>query len=268
MELTSEPVVVRPSRTATWNLVRDGAPVASAYAVCRPDRRWFVSVDGWQEEDHEPLVNAMVADLPHDLYTRIDGADPRAVEVWSRYGFEPHRREIEFLFSPDPARTGLVNATIPSGLALQPADGVDETTLRELDDQLRNEVPGTEGWVNDPVEFHEFTFNERMFDPETYLVAIDDQRRQFAGLVRIWAINNRSRIGLLGVARPYRRQGLARALLASALAPIHERGVPHVMAEVDASNSAGLAIIRGIGAVETGSSVVLLRRATVSSGIG
>ena len=107
-----------------------------------------------------------------------------------------------------------------------------------------------------------------MFDPETYLVAIDDQRRQFAGLVRIWAINNRSRIGLLGVARPYRRQGLARALLASALAPIHERGVPDVMAEVDASNAAGLAIIRGIGAVETGSSVVLLRRATPSSGSG
>jgi ribosomal protein S18 acetylase RimI-like enzyme len=66
----------------------------------------------------------------------------------------------------------------------------------------------------------------------------------------------------LGVARAYRRQGLARALLASALAPIHERGVQHVMAEVDDSNTAGLALIRGIGAVETGSSVVLLRRAT------
>lgn len=266
--MTGDSVVVRPTRTATWNLVRDGVSVASAYGVCRPDRHWFVSVDGWQEEDHEPLVNAMVADLPHDLYTRIDGADPRAVELWSRYGFEPHRREIEFLFSPDPARTGLGTATIPDGLALLPADGVDETTLRGLDDQLRNDVPGTQGWVNDPAEFHDFTFNERLFDPETYLVAIDDQRRRFAGLVRIWAVNNRSRVGMLGVARPYRRQGLARALLASALAPIHERGVLDVMAEVDATNAAGLAMIRGIEAVETGSSVVLKRRATPSDGGG
>ncbi|MBA3527883.1 MAG: hypothetical protein H0T91_00935 [Propionibacteriaceae bacterium] len=72
--------------------------MASAYAVCRPDRRWFVSVDGWQDEDLEPLANAMVADLPYDLYTRIDGSDPAALELWSRYDFEPHRREIEFLF--------------------------------------------------------------------------------------------------------------------------------------------------------------------------
>ena len=257
-----ESVVVRPTRTATWNLVRDGAAVASGYGVCRPDRRWFVSVDAWQDEDHEPLANAMVADLPHDLYTRIDGAEARALEIWSQYGFEPHRREIEFLFSPDPGRTGLGRALVPGGLVLLSADEVDETELRELDDRLRDDVPGTEGWINDPAEFHDYTFNEKLFHPATSLVAIDDQRRQFAGLVRIWAINNRSRLGLVGVARPYRRRGLARAMLGSALGYLHEQGVQEVMAEVDSSNAAGLALVRGIRAVETGSSMVLKRRST------
>ncbi|MET0693624.1 MAG: GNAT family N-acetyltransferase [Propionibacteriaceae bacterium] len=251
--------MVRPTRTATWNLLRDGAPVASAYAVCRPDRRWFVSVDGWEDADHEPLVNAMIDDLAHDLYTRIDGSDPAALELWSRSGFEPHRRELEFVFSPDPVRTGLGGVPLPAGLVLLSAEDVDEGDLRTLDDELRLDVPGSEGWVNDPAEFHDHTFDERSYDPETYLVAVDDQRRQFAGLVRIWANQERSRLGLVAVARSYRRQGLARAMLAAALRPVHERGIEHVMAEADASNVASLTLLRQIGAVQTGSSLVLKR---------
>ena len=120
-------------------------------------------------------------------------------------------------------------------------------------------MPGTEAWVNDPVEFREHAFHEKLYDPGTSLVAIDEPNRQFAGLVRIWASDQRARLGLIGVARPYRRRGLASALLAAALQPVRERGVREVMAEVDATNTAGLALLRGIGAVETGASVVLER---------
>lgn len=255
-------VVVRPTRTATWNLVRDGTTAASAYAVCRPDRRWFVSVDAWNEHDHGPLVNAMIADLNQDVHTRIDGADPASLEMWTRYGFEPDRREIEFLISPDSERTGLAHSLAPKGLALLPADEVDEAALRQLDDQLRDEVPGTEGWVNDPAEFHDYTFDEKHFDPATYLVAVDNEQQQFAGLVRIWANGTRSRLGFIAVTRPYRRRGLARALLASAFQPVHDRGVLEVLAEVDASNTPSLKLLHSINAVETGASVVLRRRAS------
>lgn len=252
-------VVVRPTRTATWNLVRDGTAVASAYAVCRPDRRWFVSVDGWRVDDHEPLVHAMIADLRHDLHTRIDGADPAGLELWSRFGFAPERREVEFLFPSDPARNGLATALVPAGLILLSAEEVDETTLRELDDELRADLPGNEGWVNDPAEFHDRTYDERFVDPASCLVAVDSRRRRFAGLVRIWSNAERARLHLVGVGRDYRRRGLARALLASALRPVQERGVAEVMAEADEGNVAGLALLRALGAVETGSSLVLSR---------
>lgn len=258
----SDVVVARPTRTATWNLVRDGATVASAYAICRPDRRWFVSVDSWRDQDHEPLANAMINDLSHDLFTRIDGSDPAALELWSRYGFEPHRREIEFLISPDPGRTGLREVLLPVGLVLLSADEVDETGLRELDERLRDDLPGSDGWVNDPAEFRDHTFDERRFDPSSYLVAVDDERRQFAGLVRVWSSGSRSRLGLIAVTRPYRRRGLARAMLAAAFTPVHERGHREVMAETDAKNLASLALLRGVGAVETGSSMVLRRGAS------
>lgn len=258
-------VVTRPTRTAVWNLVQSGVTVASAHGLCRPDRRWFVSVDGWDDAHHAPLVHAMIADLPHDLHTRIDGEDGEALETWSRFGFEPYRRELEFVFSPEPARTGLAEVLLPAGLVLLSAEEVDETELRELDDRLRSDVPGTEGWVNDPAEFHDHTFGDAMFDPATYLVALDDRRRQFAGLVRIWTGRRHARLGLVATARGYRRQGLAKALLAAALRPVAERRRSDVTAEADAGNEASLALLRSIGAVETGSALVLRRRSDPGS---
>ena len=228
---TGSEVVARPARTARWNLVRGGVTVATAYGVCRPDRRWFISVDAWQEADHHPLVNAMVADLRHDLHTRIDAADLDGLERWSRFGFEAERREVEFLFSPDPARNGLDGALVPRGLGLVPAEDVDEPALRDLDDRLRSELPGSDGWVSDPEEFHDLVFDERFARRDTHLVAVDDAQQQFAGLVRIWGNQQRARLTLLAVAQPYRRRGLARALLASALRPVHEQGIGEVMCE-------------------------------------
>jgi GNAT superfamily N-acetyltransferase len=254
-----EGVVARRTRHASWSLVRDGVTVATAAAVCRPDRRWFVSVDAWQTEDTAPLVHAMIADLGPELHTRIAGTDADALELWSRFGFVPERREVEFVFSPDPSRTGLVDTAIPPELTLLSAAEADEVELRRLDDRLRNDAPGTGGWVNDPAEFGDLTFDEAHFDPSTHLVAVDTGRQRFAGLVRIWIGGNHARLGLIGVTPPYRRRGLARALLAHALHPVHERGITVVTAEVDATDRAGLALLRGLGSVETGSATVLRR---------
>lgn len=216
-------------------------------------------MDAWQDEDHEPLVMAMVADLRHDLFTRIDGADAAGLELWSRHGFVPFRTEIEYVFSPDPGRTGLADRLVPPGISLLAADEVEETALRELDDALRVDVPGSEGWVNDPDEFHDITFDERYYDPASYLVAADEGRRRFAGLVRITRIGERARLGLVAVAREYRRRNVAAAMLAVALRPVHERGVREVLAEADETNVPGNALLRRIGATRTGSSVVLRR---------
>ena len=233
--------------------------MATASAVYRPDRRWFVSVDAWRTEDTEPLVLAMIADLGHDLHTRVEGTDAEALELWSRFGFVPERRELEFVFSPDPARTGLANVPVPARLTLLSAAEADEAELRRLDEQLRDDVPGTDGWVHDPGEFHDHTFDETHFDPSTHLVALDAEHERFAGLVRIWTGSNHARLGLIGVAPAYRRRGLARALLAHALHPVHERGVTVVTAEADDTNRASLGLLRGLGAIETGSATVLKR---------
>jgi hypothetical protein len=73
-----------------------------------------------------------------------------------------------------PDQTHLAAGALPAGMSLVSADAVDEDGLRLLDEALRQDVPGSDGWVNDPQEFREYTFSEWRFDPATYLVAVDD----------------------------------------------------------------------------------------------
>jgi len=115
-------------------------------------------------------------------------------------------------------------------------------------------------WINDPQEFHDYTFAERLFDPATYLVAVDDAREAFAGLVRV-VVPGRPRLGLIAVTSAYRRRGLARGLLAAAFAPLHERGIAHVAAEADANNTAAIELLEQIGSQRTGASIELIHRA-------
>jgi ribosomal protein S18 acetylase RimI-like enzyme len=255
----SAPDIVRPSRTATWRVLRGEQTSGSAHGLCRPDRRWFVSVDTWDDDEFEPLVEAMSEDLRHDLYTTLD-ADDQELQRWLELGFTVHRREILYRMPADPARTGLAGARMDVDVALLAADAVDEDLLRRLDDALRMDVPGAQGWRNEPEEFAQYTFGSKQFDPATYLVAVDDAAAEFAGLVRVWNVPKVPRLGLIGVTRAYRRRGLARVLLGAAFAALHGRGIEFVDAEVDSSNDASIALLSSIGAVQTGVSLELVRR--------
>lgn len=113
---------------------------------------------------------------------------------------------------------------------------------------------------DDPKEFAEYTFDPRHFDPETYLVAVDDATGTYAGLVRVWNDPGVRMLGLIAVTRAYRRRGVARALLAAAFRPLHDQGVREVAAEVDVTNDASSTLLRSLGAHRVGGSVELLLR--------
>lgn len=251
--------VVRLRRTADWNLIRGGRAVASAHGLCRPDGRWFVSIDAWDDSAYAPLFRAMDEDLRQDLYTNLSADDVEGLTRWQRFGFSVARRETLYEVPVDPAVTGLDEAPLPDGIVLVPADAVDEDRLRELDDTLRQDVPGTDGWASDPMEFREQTFDERYFDPSAYLVAVDDAHKTFAGLVRVWNHPRLARLGLIGVVPAYRRRGLARAMLGAAFGPVYERGNATVTAEAAVTNLASTALLESIGARRTGETLALLR---------
>jgi ribosomal protein S18 acetylase RimI-like enzyme len=259
---TSDLRIASLRRLAAWRALDGAEVVGEANAMLRPDRRWFVSVDTWHAESFFPLVSAVAGDLRHDLYTTVDERDEPELRRWSAAGFTVLRREDHYLVPTGPELTGLAGAVLPAGMSLVSADAVDEDGLRLLDEALRADVPGTDGWINEPQEFREQTFDERRFDPATYLVAIDDARQAFAGLARVWNHPRLPRLALVGVMPGYRRQGLAKILLAAVLAPLRERGVREVAAEADETSTAAIALLSSIGARRVGGSIELVRRAS------
>lgn len=215
----------------------------------RPDGRSFVRVP------------ADVVDAPdRTLYSMVDEEDAEARERWEQLGFHVNRWESVYRVTTDPAVTGLRDVETPRGFQFVSADRVDEDRLRLLDDALRQDVPGTDGWRWSEAAFHEETFCSE-FDPATYLVAVEQATGEYVGLARLWNKLSGPRLGLLAVLPAYRRRGLARALLAPPLAVLHDRGEHGVLAEVDDTNVASVSLISGLGAKRIGGAIELVRRA-------
>lgn len=160
----------------------------------------------------------------------------------------------------DPATTGLEIVAVP-GIDLVSANRVDERRLRELDEVLRQDVPGTDGWRWDEAAFRDETFDATYFDPTTYLVAVERGRGEYVGLARVWNNPGAPRLGLIAVLPAYRGRGLARALLARVFLVLHERGVPEVRAEVDDINLASMSLFTPLRARRIGGTVELRRDA-------
>ena len=76
--------------------------------------------------------------LDGDVYARVAEFD---VARYERLGFVVNRRESEYLVPTD-----RYAVAPPPGFAFRRADEVDEERLRQLDDALRQDVPGTDGW--------------------------------------------------------------------------------------------------------------------------
>ena len=87
---------------------------------------------------------------------------------------------------------------------------------------------------------------------------------EYAGLVRVWNNPKAPRLGLIAVAAPYRRHGLATALLARAFGVLDERGKTEVSAEVDDTNVASTSLLIALGARRTGGTIELIRHGNES----
>jgi GNAT superfamily N-acetyltransferase len=242
-----------------WRALDGDLVAGEASARLRPDNRWFVYFDTWRADAYPPLADAVARDLGRDLYVTLEDAEYDALDACAQAGFAVHRRESYYRIPADPSVTGLAGAVLPAGLDVLSAASADITRLRLLDDALRQDVPGSEGWRWDADEFRAETFS-RFFDPATYLVAVDRASGEYAGLVRIWRTRAAPRLGLIAMRAQYRRRGAARALLGQAFAVLVARGDTSVVGEVDDTNGACLAVLTGLGARRYGGNVELIRR--------
>jgi ribosomal protein S18 acetylase RimI-like enzyme len=197
-----------------------------------------VSVEVWERPDGRRFVFGDSDDLPDgELYVSVREGDE---ERWIARGFAVWRREDEI-------EVPTVPASPHDFLAL---GDVDEDRLRLLDDELRQDTPGSDGWVWPAEDFHDETYDA----PSIYLVAAD-----YAGICRVWLDKSPPRLGFVGVRREHRREGLARKLVTAALGQAAALGHERVTAEVDEANAASQALFRSFGARRIGGFVELVR---------
>jgi GNAT superfamily N-acetyltransferase len=248
--------VVRVTAGVHWHALEDDVVVGRGHALHRPDGRVFLSVDTWRDDVFAVLAEAMVGDLPAPVFTVVDEDDREVLARWSLRGFRDHRREVEFAVPTAPELTGL-DGDPPPGVRVLAAAAIDPAHLRDLDALLRAEIARDPGWDRMPPQLRPPPAERERPDPTPYLVAVVDGA--YAGLARIAPLPRRPRLGLLAVRTAYRRRGLARALLTTALRDLHERGIPYLGADVDGANEAATALVTGIGGTPVGASLELVR---------
>jgi ribosomal protein S18 acetylase RimI-like enzyme len=213
----------------------------------RPDGRCFVF---GEPDDALPLGRR--------IYASADEADEARLRSLERLGFTFHRRELILRIPTDAASWNVATVEQPRGITSVRADAVEEKRLRLLDDLLRQDVPGTDGWKWSPLGFHEETYDAPEFDPATYLVAIDEGGDAI-GIVRVWMKAGGPRLGFIGVRTDRRQKGVGRALLAEALDAVRAYGASEVSTEVAEENTASKHLLFGFGGQKVGSAVELVR---------
>ncbi len=251
--------VSRMRPALTWRALDGDLVAGEVSARLRPDNRWFLYFDTWRADAYPPLADAVARDLGRDLYVTLEDAEHDALDACAEAGFDVHRRESYYRIPTDSVVTGLAGAVLPAGLDVLSAADADITRLRLLDDTLRQDVPGSEGWRWDAEEFRAETFSP-FFDPATYLVAVDRASGEYAGLVRIWRNRAGPRLGLIATLAQYRRRGVARALLGQAFTVLAAREDQSVVGEADDTNLTALSLLTGLGARRYGGNVELIRR--------
>jgi GNAT superfamily N-acetyltransferase len=213
---------IRPA--LTWRALDGDLVAGEVRARLRPDNRWFLYFDTWRADAYPPLADAVARDLGRDLYVTLEDAEYDALDACTQAGFAVHRRESYYRIPADRAVAGLAGAVLPAGLDVVSAADADITRLRLLDDALRQDVPGSEGWRWDAEQFRAETF------------------------------------GLIATLAQYRRRGIARALLGQAFAVLAAREDTSVASEVDDTNVASVSLLTGLGARRYGGNAELIRR--------
>ncbi|HSK23428.1 MAG TPA: GNAT family N-acetyltransferase [Egicoccus sp.] len=205
------------------------------------------------------LLAAVARDVDGPLHTTVEASDAARLADLASAGFVPTRRESEYVLDVATALGRLGDASLPTGYVLANVGDVPPDELRVLDDRLRQDVPGTDGWEWDAAGFHDETYDPGQFDPQLYWIAVHQVDGERVGLVRVWRRPEAFRLGLIAVLPRHRRRGISRGLLGHVLGRLDARGVGEVVTEIDDGNEASRGLLIGLGVRRIGGSVELVR---------
>ena len=262
-------VRVESAGDMSWRLVHaDGEEIAAASAWVRPDGRCTLTISSAAHDAIAMIVPAVAAATPEEILVNVRAGRADLRDQYAAAGFMEKRTEAVYAIGVEEAVRRSEGARLPSGVSAVPLSSVQEDELRVLDDALRQDVPGADGWRWPPSDFREETYGA-WFEPALYLVAVEDATSAPIGIARVAIHAGRPpRLGFIGTSRPYRRTGVASALLARIFAELSRRDVELITTEADVENVASTTLLTSLGAERVGGFVVMAlpSRAPTSAG--
>ena len=207
----------------------DGHRVAGALtAAIRPDNRTFLRPVG---EGSMDLVRRALVDLPGPVHIRLGEPGRGELATYEALGFRVEMIEETFQLRFESVLAALRRHGLPDGYDIVPVEACDPDRLFELDNELRNYVPGINGWKGDRT-----WFDDELVDPAAYFVAVERSTSKLVGLVRIWSNPTGPHFGLIGVLPSHRRSRIAIPLLYRGVATASRWGSPAFVASTSLSN--------------------------------
>ena len=230
-----------------WIVCESETVVGVASGRHRPDGRIFVRFHTTQPRGLVQLADFAAAEVgtihaiahSETAKTELEGA-----------GFAVEVTDDEFAISFDAALRRLGPRRRPRHLVLRPPHELEEQRLVALDTSLRQDVPGTAGWVTTAEAWRD-EIDSPEYDPGGYLIAFDTRLDVYAGLIRFWRNPDGPRLGLLAVTRPYRGSLLAAALLRAGLTGAGEWGSPTFQTSTSPDNRGTYQALVRLGATPT-----------------
>ncbi len=215
-----------------WLAIDAGRAVAVATATTRPDRRTFVSLAG-DLAAYGELIEAVGAAARRPLHAHADCADAELRGVLAAAGFVEVMVAESFRVRFADALDALHKARTAPWFTLIAAGEADHGRLFTLDNAIRQDVPGADGWRGDRA-----MFLDELADPAAYAVAVDETNGEYAGLARVWRNPSGPRFGLVGVLRQYRGTRLGPALIRGVLEEAAGWGHESFVTETSLTNRA------------------------------
>lgn len=228
--------VSRGQSVQRWFAASDGRALGAVDVWVRPDDRRFMTFRGDRAEAVAPLVDAVSVAVHRSLFTTVDLGDAARFEALAGSGFAVETIGERFTVRFCDALALVRRAWVPAGYRVASVADIDEGKVFELDNAIRNLVPGSDGWTGNRDWFRD-ELHAPEFDRDAYLIAVERSSDQCVGLLRIWRNQDGPRLGLLGVLPDHRGGPLAAALLKQGLGVASQWGHDSFVTETSPSNA-------------------------------
>jgi mycothiol synthase len=177
------------------------------------------------------------ADCVLDIFVSETEID--RINLLEKHGYKPIRYSFDMV---RPDLENIPDLPLPDGVEVRPVKPDHMRTIWEASNEAFRDHWG---YIPDPWEDFEQMMNDPDYDPNLFRVAWQDD--QVAGMVLNFINKDenqkygrkRGYTENICVRRPWRKQGLAKALIARSLAAIKERGMQEAALGVDTENTSG-----------------------------